>query len=276
MLNDRLHAETSGTGEPLILVHGFTQTARSWDRIAARLRRRYRVTVVDAPGHGGSTHLRLSLAQTAEMVAQQCGPATYIGYSMGARLCLHIATQRPELVDRLALLGATAGFDDPVERADRKRTDEALATTIERDGIAVFLDRWLAQPMFAGVLDADGSDRLDRLGNTASGLASSLRLCGTGAQASLWPVLAELTMPVLVMAGERDAKFIDLGRRLSATIGTAAGRSRGPGRTGRPDAGAEFAIVPDAGHAAHLEQPDAFLALLTGWLADHPTFISPR
>ena len=58
-------------------------------------------------------------------------------------------------------------------------------------------------------------------------------------------------MPVLVLVGEHDAKFTALGRRLADSI---------------PDA--TFAIVAGSGHAAHLEQPAAFLTLLRGWLAD--------
>ena len=266
VLARRLHAETIGEGESLVLVHGFTQTARSWDGIVARLRGRYRITLVDAPGHGGSADVHVSLAEAAEMMADQCGVATYIGYSMGARLCLHVATQRPDVVERLVLLSGTAGLSDPVERADRRQADEALAATIERDGVESFLNQWLAQPMFAGVVDADGRDRdrADRLRNTAGGLAASLRLCGTGAQDSLWHRSGDLDMPVLIMAGERDAKFMDLGRRMTARIGGGS----------QLRCLAEFAGVSDAGHAAHLEQPDTFVGLLTDWLTDHPT--SPR
>lgn len=252
MLSRRLHAETIGEGDPLVLVHGFTQTGRSWDAIAAQLRGQYRVTVIDAPGHAGSSDVHVSLAEAAQMLAEQCGPATYIGYSMGARLCLHVAVQRPDVVDRLVLLGGTPGIDNAGERADRRRADDALAATIERDGVSAFLDRWLAQPMFAGLADIGGRDRADRLRNRAAGLAASLRLCGAGAQESLWPALADLTMAVLIMAGERDEKFSEIGRHMAVAID------------------AEMVGVPNAGHAAHLEQTDLFVDLLVGWFADHP------
>jgi 2-succinyl-6-hydroxy-2,4-cyclohexadiene-1-carboxylate synthase len=100
--------------------------------------------------------------------------------------------------------------------------------------------------MFANVPD----DRSDRLQNTAMGLATSLRLTGTGAQDNLWDRLGELSMPVLVLAGERDAKFTDIGHRMVALIGD----------------NATYATVPNAGHAAHLEQPSAFLAVVRKWL----------
>jgi 2-succinyl-6-hydroxy-2,4-cyclohexadiene-1-carboxylate synthase len=97
-------------------------------------------------------------------------------------------------------------------------------------------------------------DRADRLRNTAAGLATSLRLAGTGAQDNLWDRLGELAMPVLVLAGEHDAKFIDIGHRMVARIGD----------------NATFATVPNAGHAAHLEKPSAFLAIVREWLDEQP------
>ncbi len=135
------------------------------------------------------------------------------------------------------------------ERAARRAADEQLATELERDGVAQFLERWLAQPLFASLPpEAAGLD--DRLRNTAAGLASSLRLAGTGTQQPLWDQLAELSMPVLVVAGERDDKFSAIGSRIAEAIGP----------------NATFALVPGAGHACHLEQPDEFLPVLREWL----------
>lgn len=246
-----LHAETLGrSGEPrLALVHGFTQTGRSWGPLAEDLASDHEVVTVDAPGHGGSADIRLDLAEGGAALADQVGPATFVGYSMGGRFCLHAALARPELVTRLVLLGVTAGIDDATERAARVASDEQLAAGLERDGVDAFLDRWLALPMFAA-LPANPADRADRARNTAAGLASSLRLAGTGTQVPSWHRLHALDMPVLVLAGELDTKFAALGRRLVDEIG----------------ANASFALVPDAGHAAHKEQPGAFLRLLRAWL----------
>ncbi len=241
-----LFPESDGDGSKVILLHGFTQTLRSWDTIAADLRQDFRVCTVDAPGHGRADQVRVDLPTAALLYAATLGRGTYIGYSMGARLALHIALEQPFVVERLVLLGGTAGLASDQERAARRVTDEALADTIEHEGVGAFLDRWLVQPMFANVPD----DRADRLRNTAAGLAVSLRLTGTGAQDNLWDRLGELTMPVLVMAGEHDAKFTDIGHRMVESIGR----------------NATFAPVPNAGHAAHLEQPSAFLAVVRDWL----------
>ncbi len=126
----------------------------------------------------------------------------------------------------------------------------ALAADLERDGLAPFLARWLALPLFAG-LPPEAAGLEDRRANAVAGLASSLRLAGTATiEPPWWDHLGRLAMPVLVLAGEHDAKFAALGARLAAAIG----------------ANASFATVPGAGHAAHLERPDAFLALVEPFL----------
>jgi 2-succinyl-6-hydroxy-2,4-cyclohexadiene-1-carboxylate synthase len=248
-----LHVEREGSGPSLVLVHGFTQTGRSWTRIADDLARDHEVARPDAPGHGGSSAVDADLPEGGDLLVDAVGvPATYLGYSMGARLCLHAALQHPDSVRGLVLLGGTAGIEDDEERAARVAHDAALAARLEADGLEPFLDRWLAQPLFAR-LTPDAADRADRLRNTVAGLRSSLLRAGTGTQVPAWGRLGELTMPVLVVAGAEDPKFAALAERLAAGIG----------------ASATVALVPDAGHAAHLEQPDAFLALLRSWLAAH-------
>ena len=235
----------------LVLVHGFTQTGRSWSLIATDLARDRRVLLVDAPGHGASASTRVDLRDGAELLGRAGGEAVYVGYSMGGRLALHLALVKPDLVRALVLIGATAGIEDDDERDTRRIADERLADELERDGVDAFLTRWLAQPLFAS-LPRDAAAIDDRRRNTAAGLASSLRLAGTGRQQPLWDVLPALAMPVLVVAGDRDAKYVALGHRLAMGIGE----------------NARFAAVQDAGHAAHLEQPARFVAILREWLAE--------
>ena len=245
-----LHAVVEGSGPRLVLVHGFAQTQACWGEVAPALAADHEVVRVDAPGHGGSAGIEADLTATADLLAEVGGPATYVGYSMGGRTVLHLALARPDVVRGLVLVGATAGIDDPIEREARQVADDALAVAIEVDGVDAFLDRWLALPLFAG-LDERTSFRAERSTNTAAGLASSLRLAGTGAQEPLWDRLPSITDPVLVVAGADDERFTALGRRIADGIG----------------ANATFSSVPGVGHSAHLEQPDAFLAVVHPWLA---------
>jgi 2-succinyl-6-hydroxy-2,4-cyclohexadiene-1-carboxylate synthase len=231
----------------VVLVHGFTQTGASWAAIADGLAD-HEVVAPDQPGHGARAAAPADLVASADLLAP-LGPAMFVGYSMGARVALHLALRHPAAVHGLVLLGGTAGIEDADERAARRASDEALADRIEAIGTSAFLDEWLAQPLFAGLPDDGRGART----SDAAGLAASLRLAGTGTQEPLWDRLGELQMPVLVVAGERDPKFRALGQRLVAGMGP----------------NAELALVPDAGHAAHLERPDAFLAVLRAWLGTH-------
>jgi 2-succinyl-6-hydroxy-2,4-cyclohexadiene-1-carboxylate synthase len=239
-----------GAGERVVLVHGFTQTLAAMEPLASSLRRGHAVVRVDLPGHGGSAAWRVGFAEAAALLGEAGGPAAYLGYSLGGRLCLRLALDRPDLVRALVLIGASPGLADPAERAARRASDHALAAELERVGLERFLDRWLAQPLFA-TLPPECAGRAERLANTAQGLAASLRLHGTGAQEPLWDRLATLRPPVLLVAGAADAKFTAIAQRMAAAIGSSA----------------RVALVPDAGHAAHLERPGEVAALVRAFLA---------
>ncbi len=245
-----LHAETSGSGPRLVLVHGFTQTARSWGRFADLVGRGRELVRVDLPGHGGSSEIRADLEESGALVAEVASagdvPFDLLGYSLGGRVALHAALAAPPRLRRLVLIGATGGIEDPDLRAERKARDEALAAEVEAD-LDGFLARWVASPMFAGLRDP-GLD--ERRRNTEEGLASSLRLAGTGSQPPAWARLGELRAPLLAVAGADDVRFALAARRLAR---------------GAPDG--IVSLVPGAGHAAHLAQPELCAGVVEAFLA---------
>lgn len=249
--------DDTGSTLRLVLAHGFTQTARSWtvfERLIADRLPGTRTVTVDLPGHGDARcPADLDLWESARHLVDIGRTGSYVGYSMGGRVALHAALVAPERVERLILIGATAGIDDPDERRARREADEQLARRIETIGVPAFVDEWLTNPLFAG-LDEATAMRSDRLRNTAAGLAASLRATGTGTQTPLWGRLGEIGCPVLVLAGERDTKFTELGERLV---------------DGLPHA--DLVVVPDAGHSVHLEQPDATATAIATWIRTHPT-----
>lgn len=236
-----------------MLAHGFTQTARLWGPFGEALARRHQLIACDLPGHAGSSEVRADLSQGAELLVEAArqagvtGPFDLLGYSLGARLALHAALGHPEAVRRLVIIGGTAGLEDEEVRTRRRARDDGLADELERSGdVAAFLTRWLAAPMFATL----GRPELaERLRNTAPGLASSLRLAGTGTQAPLWDRLGGLERPVLVLVGATDVRFALIGQRMVAAL---------------PDAA--FSLVPGAGHPAHLEQPESSALLVERFL----------
>jgi 2-succinyl-6-hydroxy-2,4-cyclohexadiene-1-carboxylate synthase len=236
----------------LVLVHGFTQTGASWSEMVSLLRQRLapapEIITPDAPGHGTNSHLELNLAEGADLLGELGGPAVYVGYSMGGRLCLHLALQRPDLVQGLVLIGATPGIEDDRERLERRAADEKLAEDIVSDGLEAFLERWVRQPLFAS-LPADRVGLEDRLTNSPAGLAASLRLAGTGTQTPLWNRLGELEMPVLLIAGAEDHKFGAVAERMRQALRTA-----------------QFVSVAHAGHAVHLERTETTAEVIATWL----------
>ena len=160
-----------------------------------------------------------------------------------------MALDRPDLVERMVLIGATAGIDSPSDRKARRVADERLASAIEQDGVPRFLVRWLSQPIFAG-LSVNEEDRQARLTNSAPGLAASLRDSGTGTMdPPWWDELRRIRCPTRIVAGERDAKFTDLGRRMAGLI-----------------ADADLVVVAGVGHAAQLEAPEAVAELVRDFM----------
>lgn len=234
----------AGVSEPLVLLHGFTQTGRGWGEVVRHLgAERYRPLAPDLRGHGAAAARRpIDFAVCVEdVMALVDGPFALAGYSMGGRLALHVALAYPRRVTRLVLVSATAGIADEAERERRRADDEALAAWIDAEGrpMSEVADRWGAHPLFATQSPTvAAAARADRLCNEPAGLAASLRGIGTGAMTPLWERLGELEMPVAVLAGARDAKFVALGERLAAALPHAT-----------------LTIVPDAGHALPLEAP---------------------
>ena len=226
-------------------LHGFTQTQQSAHEFRSILAGTYEVLTIDLPGHGQNASIEASLLETADLLARTLPTEPFVlgGYSFGGRVALHFALRHPERLSRLVLLGATRGIADAAERAQRRERDNNLAAHIEQVGAEAFLDEWLTQPMFAA-LPSDPAERAAR-SRDPHGLAASLRLAGTGAQAWLGEALGDVEVPTLALAGAQDEKF----SREAAAIARSVRRG-------------VSALIPHAQHAAHLEQPAATAALV--------------
>lgn len=238
----------SGDGNNLCLLHGFTQTHKSWEILRTTLDKTNTTIAPDLPGHGDSLDGAISISQMADQIVMAITkPTVFVGYSFGARLALHIALQHPAQTRALVLVSATAGIEDAKTRQDRVRADESLAQRIIEIGVEAFVDEWLSRDLFAS-LTPQNNQRSLRLNNTAEGLAASLRYAGTGCQESLWEKLGEIKCPTLILAGEKDAKFLALAHRLHAEIEQS-----------------ELHIL-DARHSVHIERPQEFQNLLVDFL----------
>ena len=234
-----LGLQRHGSGPTFVWLHGFTQTRDSAHQFRSILTGTYELLTLDLPGHGENARITASLAETADLLADALPDRPFVlgGYSLGARVALHFAFAHPARVRQVVLLGASRGIEDLDQRARRRRSDEALADRVEAVGTSIFLDEWLAQPMFAS-LPLDPLERRAR-STDPHGLASSLRRSGTGTQEWLGARLATLDVPTFALAGEEDDKF------LIEAAAIAEGVARGA-----------LGVVAGAHHATHLERPE--------------------
>ena len=179
--------------------------------------------------------------------------AAVLGYSMGGRIALHLATAAPERVESLVLESASPGIADLAERQARIAADAALAESIEQDGVAAFVDRWARMPIFASQarlpVEVRARLRAQRIENRSIGLANSLREAGAGRPEPLWDRLAALLVRALVVAGDQDQKYCSIGSRVAEAMPAA-----------------RLKIVANAGHAVHLEQPAEFNRIVLEFL----------
>jgi 2-succinyl-6-hydroxy-2,4-cyclohexadiene-1-carboxylate synthase len=259
-----------GQGDTLLVLHGFTGSAQTWTQQIPAFSRQFHVITPDLLGHAGTDspsppeRYRIEPA-AADMIALldvwEIGRAHLLGYSMGGRLALHMAAHYPDRFASLTLESASPGLKSASpglktaeERTERRRRDEALADRIEREGVASFVEMWEALPLWHSqkhALSDQARQRLreERLAQQPRGLANSLRGMGTGAQPSLWDALAHVTMPVQLIAGKLDTKFVALNREMLAQL---------------PDA--RLDVVSNSGHTVHLENPSAFEQIVLGFL----------
>jgi 2-succinyl-6-hydroxy-2,4-cyclohexadiene-1-carboxylate synthase len=239
----------------VVVLHGFTQTGRLWGRFGDLLSQQRTLVAVDLPGHAGSDAVRADLPATTDLVRRAVEsaigsePCDLLGYSLGARVALHVATGTDLAVRRLVLIGATGGIEDAERRQQRREADETTAATLEASGdVDSFIARWLRGPMFAQLAEAGQTE--ERRRNSAAGLASSLRLAGTGTQEPLWDRIPGLGPPLLALAGSDDTRFGAHALRLARLAPKGAAT-----------------LVPGGGHAVHLAQPDVAGRIVEQWLA---------
>lgn len=254
----RSHRSGDVTGQLVVILHGFTGSAKAMAPVVDRLRPNHQVVAVDLVGHGGSDapddvapySMPACVAQVVGVLDQIASERAHvIGYSMGGRAALSLAVQHPERVASLHLVGATAGLRTEAERVARRAADDALADRLLTDGLEAFVDHWMSIPLFASQVRLGGpalaAARADRLTANPLGLANSLRGMGTGSMPPLHERLGDLAVPVQLIVGEEDEKFHTIARDLASLL---------------PDA--TVTVIAEAGHAAHLESPDAVAAAI--------------
>jgi 2-succinyl-6-hydroxy-2,4-cyclohexadiene-1-carboxylate synthase len=237
--------------ETLVLLHGFGGTHRAWDPVLPELdHERYSPIVPDLRGHGTKSGVRPVSFDGCVSDVLAAAPDEFVlcGYSFGGRVAQQVALRAPERVTRLVLVSTSAGIADPERRRQRIAEDERLAEELERMTIEEYAQRWMAQPIFAGTPPESATWwHQDLLRNDPVGLAAALRGIGGGAMEPFWDRVAELTMPVAVVVGSRDEKFVAFAEQYRARL---------------PHA--ELHVIEGAGHGLPRETPAELAALIEG------------
>ncbi len=252
-----------GQGPPVMLLHGFTGSRSTWYDLVRLLEEEFTTYSIDLIGHGRTAspasveRYRMDRAVddlVEVMRALGHERATWLGYSLGGRTALQLAARHPEAVSALVLEGASPGLASEAERQARIEGDEGLARMIEEQGLEAFVEYWGSIPLWASQethLSGPQREALrqQRMAQRGVGLANSLRGMGTGSQQWVGERLSEIRVPVLLTAGSLDVKYVEIARGMAAAFPEATLR-----------------IIEDAGHAAHLEQPQAFNSTVLDFL----------
>ncbi len=244
----RLYYEEEGSGEPLVLLHGGTDTSHAWRAVVPLLRARYRILRPDSRGHGRTDNPsgRFSYALMAEDVAAFIGALglerpLVCGWSDGGQTALELAIQHPDAARAVIATGVMATLTAPYLAYAR----DALCAD---DAGQVDLERYATQraPAVARLRALHSHVYGEEYWRAYLQQIATLWLSPTG----LTPErLARIQLPVLIANGDRD-EFIPLEEPLALY---------------RQIPGAELAVTPRADHSFPARQPEVFAALLSGF-----------
>ena len=235
------------TAPPILLSHGYGATSRMWDGQVAAFADRWRLILWDMRGHGqsGDPHDPAAYSQAlsvADMAAvlDACGVERAIigGLSLGGVMSLAFHLAHPERVRALMLFDTGPGFRNPEARRQWNQRAEARARQLEKQGLA----------------EAGGGAET-RLGRhrSAQGLAGAARGMLAQYDSSLIDSLPTIAVPALVLVGAEDKNFLAAADYMAGKI-----------------PGAQKVVIPGAGHAANLDQPDPFNRAVADFLAGLP------
>jgi pimeloyl-ACP methyl ester carboxylesterase len=259
-----LHAESTGTGAPLLFIHEFAGDHRSWEPQVRYFSGSYRCITYAARGYPPSdvpvapeAYSQQRAADDAIAVLDGLGVsrAHVVGLSMGGFAALHLLLRYPDRVRSAVVAGAGYGAQ-PEQREPFRLESGAVAAAFEADGSARVAERYAVGParvQFQNKNPRGWAEFAAALGEH-SPVGSALTMRGVQAvRPSLYALrseLAAITAPVLIMAGDEDEGCLEPALMLKRTI---------------PSAG--LAILPKTGHTANLEEPGVFNAAVDRFLA---------
>lgn len=251
--------EDGNHSKTLLLLHGFMSDSKSMKRIGENLSDAYNLLYVDLPGFGGSKSrgydydmgsVSFSISRILEEL--NLDAVHVLGYSMGGRVALSLASLYPDKVHSLILESASPGLVYEEEQKERLDIDANRAKKITGD-YQQFLDDWEDMGLFKSQKHLSpktfSAQRQMREAQNPKEVADSLLKYGTGVQPSYWSCLKDLKMPVLLIVGADDRKFVDINKKMAESIENV-----------------KFEIVEGAGHNIHLESAEKFDTIVEEFL----------
>ncbi|ALF53050.1 alpha/beta hydrolase [Nostoc piscinale CENA21] len=249
----------------IIFLHGFIGRLDEFDEVIKLLGTEFSYLTIDLPGHGKTQVFGgdkyYSIEQTAQALINLLNelhiPKCFlVGYSMGGRLTLYMTLHFPERFEKVILESASPGLATEQEQLERIKKDEQIARKLSRciskDEFREFLLNWYNQPIFGSIKNHPAFDRMlaSRLQNQPLELAKSLRIMGTGSQPALWHKLKDNTVPLLLLVGHNDEKFININTEIAIKCTVA-----------------KLEIISNSAHNIHLENTLEFVQHIQEFLA---------
>jgi len=242
----QIYYEVHGSGPPLILTHGYSSTSEMWQGQA--LAKQHKLVLWDMRGHGrsdypgdaGAYSEALTIADIAALLDAIGADAAIVGgLSLGGYISLAFYRAHPERVRALLIIDTGPGFrkDDARDAWNKRALD--TAERFEREGLAV--------------LKSASRERSIVSHRDASGLVRAARGMLTQRDARVIEVLPEIKVPALIVVGADDAPFLAASDYMAAKI-----------------PGARKAVIPAAGHAVNIDQPQAFIDAVLPFLDGLP------
>ena len=244
----KIHYEVHGDGPPLILTHGYSSTSAMWKEQVDALSKRHKLILWDMRGHGGSDYPddgtlyseALTVGDIAALLDQVGAKKAIVGgLSLGGYMSLAFYRAHPERVSALLIIDTGPGFKKDDARAAWNKRALDTADRFDREGLEVLKS---ASPERSTVSHRD-----------ARGLALAARGMLTQRDARVIEVLPEIRVPSLVVVGADDTPFLAASDYMAAKI-----------------PGAQKVVVPAAGHAVNIDQPQAFIDAVLPFLDGLP------
>ncbi|WP_271253846.1 2-succinyl-6-hydroxy-2,4-cyclohexadiene-1-carboxylate synthase [Pseudanabaena sp. Chao 1811] len=258
------YSEGDASNPAILFLHGFMGDRDEFKQAIAFLSKQFYCVAIDLFGHGQTCLIDhnyqdlddipqpehyYTIHSSADLVINfldflRLDYCFLIGYSMGGRLALYLTIHFPQYFYKVVLESASAGLRTDAERSDRLAKDYQLATKLESGDFRQFLENWYQQPIFNSLRSHPDFQQLleQRLKNSPSQLARSLRDLSTGMQPSLWEDLPKIKIPLLLLAGELDPKFVKINQQMEQLTEYS-----------------QLEIVPSCGHNIHFENPKLFV-----------------